>query len=68
MSRDEHRAANVLNFSDLRNCRQEKPRNTLAHYALDKCDDAFSRSDWERFGYWFEVYRRERQRIKWKAQ
>jgi hypothetical protein len=50
MSRDEHHAAKVLNFSDLRNRRQEKPRNTLAHDALDKCDDAFSRSEWERFG------------------
>jgi len=36
----------------------------LCQYALDKCEETFSRRDWEGFGYWHSVFARERQRTK----
>jgi hypothetical protein len=50
----------VANFSEWYQRRQERQRNPLAGYALDKCEETFMRSEWDRFGYWFAIYRRER--------
>jgi len=39
---------------------RKKSRNSVLELAIDKCEEAFMRSDWEGFGYWFAVCRRER--------
>ena len=36
----------------------------LCQHALDKCEEAFIRRDWEGFGYWYAIFARERQRMK----
>lgn len=38
----------------------------LCRYALDKCEETFTRRDWDSFGYWHAVFARERQRAKTK--
>ena len=40
--------------------RQKRERGALSCYALDRCEEAFRRREWERFGYWFSIYCRER--------
>jgi hypothetical protein len=35
----------------------------LAEHALDQCEEAFRRSDWQKFGYWHAVFVRERNRL-----
>ncbi len=52
----------VANFWEWYQRRQERERDPLARYALDKCEETFMRSEWDRFGYWFAIYRRERPR------
>ena len=52
----------VANFWKWYQRRQEREPNPLARYALDKCEETFKRSEWDRFGYWFSIYRRERPR------
>ena len=52
----------VVNFWEWYRRRQERERSLLARYALDKCEEAYKRSEWDRFGYWFGIYRRERVR------
>jgi hypothetical protein len=32
----------------------------VAEFALDKCEEMFRHCDWQGFGYWLAVYRRER--------
>ena len=34
--------------------------NGILELALDRCEETFMRSDWNGFGYWFRVYRREK--------
>lgn len=41
---------------------QERRYNPLESYALDRCEEAFQRSQWDRFGYWHAIYLRERRR------
>jgi len=50
----------VANFWEWYQCRQERGPSSIARYALDKCEEAYMRSEWDGFGYWFEIYRRER--------
>ncbi len=52
----------ITNFWEWYQRRQECGASPLARYALDKCEEAYRRSEWDRFGYWFEIYRRERPR------
>jgi hypothetical protein len=40
--------------------RQRRERGALGGYALDQCEEAFRQKEWERFGYWFSIYCRER--------
>ena len=50
----------VINFWEWYQRRQERAHGPLARCALDKCEETFRRSDWDSFGYWFAIYRRER--------
>ena len=50
----------VANFWEWYERRQERRPSPLANYSLDKCEEAFMRSEWDRFGYWFTIYRAER--------
>ena len=40
--------------------RREAHRSPLANYALDKCEEAFRKCQWNSFSYWYAIYRRER--------
>jgi len=40
--------------------RREARHNPLASYALDKCEEAFRKCEWNSFGYWYAIYLRER--------
>ena len=42
--------------------RSQRQNNGVADLALDKCEETFQRCDWHGFGYWYEVYCRERGR------
>lgn len=37
-----------------------RQRNTIAELALDKCEEMFRCCDWDGFGRWYGIYRRER--------
>jgi hypothetical protein len=50
----------VANFREWQTRLQERRHGPLARYALDRCEEAYRRSEWATFGYWFEIYRRER--------
>lgn len=55
----------VANFWEWDQRRQEREQrkhqsNPLTKYAIDKCEEALRHSEWDRFGYWFSIYRRER--------
>jgi hypothetical protein len=52
----------VANFWEWYQRRQQQECNPLAGYALDKCEEAFAHSEWDRFGYWFTIYCRKRPR------
>ena len=52
----------VANFWEWYQRRQKRGRGPMARYSLDKCEESYRRSDWESFGYWFEIYLRERPR------
>jgi hypothetical protein len=40
--------------------RREARLNPLATYALDKCEETFRKCEWSGFGYWYQIYLRER--------
>jgi hypothetical protein len=37
-------------------------RKPMAELALDKCEETLQQREWESFGRWFAIYRRERAR------
>jgi len=39
---------------------RSRRHNCILELALDKCEETFMRSDWNGFGYWFGIYRREK--------
>ena len=39
---------------------RSKLDNGILELALNKCEETFMRSDWNGFGYWFRIYRREK--------
>jgi hypothetical protein len=47
----------IADFWEWYERRQRKGRSPIARYALDRCDETFRRGEWERFGYWFTIYR-----------
>jgi hypothetical protein len=52
----------IKDFWEWHNRRAQRQDNGVADLALDKCEETFRRCDWHRFGYWYEVYCRERGR------
>jgi hypothetical protein len=52
----------VANFWEWYQRRQERGLSPMARYSLDKCEEAYRSYKWDSFGYWFEIYRRERPR------
>ena len=57
----------VANFWEWYQRRQKRGRGPMARYSLDKCEESYRRSDWESFGYWFEIYLREQLSIDLEA-
>jgi hypothetical protein len=49
----------IVDFWQWYRRRQEQQYNPLASLALDKCEEAFARCDWNSFGYWHTIYLRE---------
>ena len=43
--------------------RREARQNPVANYALDKCEETFRKCEWNNFGYWYEIYMRERRNL-----
>ena len=50
----------IADFWEWYERRQQREKGPLAKYALDRCDETFRRCEWERFGYWFAIYRNNR--------
>jgi hypothetical protein len=41
--------------------------NSILEFAVNKCEEAFRRSEWSKFGYWFTIYRREKAKMESKV-
>lgn len=54
----------IVDFWEWHERRQQREKSPLANYALDRCDETFRHGDWDRFGYWFSIYRKERPLIR----
>jgi hypothetical protein len=50
----------VADFWEWYRRRENRRYNAVESYALDRCEEAFQRSQWDRFGYWHAIYLRER--------
>jgi hypothetical protein len=50
----------VADFWDWYQRRENRRSNSVESHALDKCEEAFEKSEWDRFGYWHAIYLRER--------
>lgn len=53
----------VINLREHKNVRRTENISPLAKIALDRCEEAFARAEWQKFGYWFDIFRRERIRV-----
>ena len=59
--RESERCPNVIaNVWEWHRRHQDRAHAPIARLALDKCEETFKCSNWDRFGYWFAIYRRER--------
>ena len=59
------RDTNVIVSLELSRRRPEQIRtSSLAEHALDQCEEAFRRGDWQKFGYWHTVFLCERDRLE----
>jgi hypothetical protein len=52
----------VADFWEWYQRRERRRYNPIESYALDRCEEAFQKSQWDRFGYWFAIYLRERRK------
>jgi hypothetical protein len=52
----------IVDFWEWYRRREERQSGPLANYALDKCEETFSRREWTSFGRWHAIYLRERRR------
>jgi hypothetical protein len=50
----------IIDFWEWYQAREGGRCNPLAGYALDKCEEAFRKCEWNRFGYWHAIYLRAR--------
>jgi hypothetical protein len=47
--------------------RRAPEHGVIADLALDKCEETFRKCEWESFGYWNAIYRRERPKMPHSA-
>jgi hypothetical protein len=50
----------IIDFWEWYRRRQARGHDAVADFALDKCEETFRQCEWDRFGYWYAIYRRER--------
>jgi hypothetical protein len=50
----------IVDFWEWYQRREARARDLVASFAVDKCEETFRRCEWDRFGYWYAIYRRER--------
>jgi hypothetical protein len=50
----------IVDFWEWYQRRQASHCNLLASLALDKCEEALIKREWDCFGYWHAIYLRER--------
>jgi len=53
----------ITNFWDWYRRRYTAERGVIADFALDKCEETFRKCAWDDFGYWYQIYRRERAKV-----
>jgi hypothetical protein len=54
----------VADFWEWYQRREKRRYNAIESYALDRCEEAFQWSQWDRFGYWHAIYLRERHKAR----
>jgi len=52
----------IVDFWEWYRRREANRCNPLESYALDRCEETFKRCEWNNFGHWYAIYRRERAR------
>jgi hypothetical protein len=52
----------VVDFWEAHERQQTHKHGPLAKHALNKCEEKFMRSEWERLGFWHAIYAGERAR------
>ena len=52
----------IVDFWEWYQRRQARQCNPLASLALDKCEEALIKREWDCFGYWYAIYMRERRK------
>jgi hypothetical protein len=57
----------ITDFWEWYRRRQAREHGVIADLALDKCEETFRRSDWDKFGYWYGIYLRERPKVPCSA-
>jgi hypothetical protein len=50
----------IVDFWEWYERRLGREQNSVASLALDKCEESLRRRQWDRFSYWYAIYRRER--------
>jgi hypothetical protein len=50
----------IIDFWEWYERRKARGHGALADLALDKCEETFRKCEWDSFGYWYAIYRRER--------
>ena len=50
----------IVDFWQWYQRRKERRHGPLASHALDKCEEMFARREWAGFGYWHQIFVRER--------
>lgn len=52
----------IADFWEWYQRREARRYNPVANHALDKCEETLRKCEWNNFGYWYEIYLRERPR------
>jgi hypothetical protein len=54
----------IVDFWEWYGRRKARHTSALASLALDRCEQAIQRCQWDNFGYWHAIYIRERQKAQ----
>jgi hypothetical protein len=57
----------IIDFWEWYERRSAREHGVIADLALDKCEETFRKCEWENFGYWYAIYRRERPKVPHSA-